>query len=944
MARVTLTPAEIVAGMNEDGFRLGSGQYSFSIPILSSIWPTYAAGTEPFATGFGVLSTAQAANFRLALAQWDELIAPNFTEVADTATSRGEIRVGFTSYNMGQGTAAYAYQSVPQPAGGKVGDVWVNGDSTAQTFDRGTYWFETLVHEIGHAIGLKHPFDAPAIPTPFENRRYTVMSYTEPFASEVVSFSVSGGSIRASWRNVTAVTPMVIDIAAVQSIYGADTTTRSGDTVYRFNQDDRSLQSIYDAGGNDTIDLSNITRPNTIDLTPGGYSSVGEWGLEAQIAYWTAQFPGGASFIRNTLSARDLYTNSDNLGIALSTVIENATGGSGADRITGNAVANILRGMAGSDTISGGDGDDRLEGGAGDDVLTGGAGADVFVFGGSDGADRITDFSVTEDRFDLGGRSFLGTTETAAGVVLTHSGGTVRLDGVNLTLAEANARVIGAAIDPTPAPINQLLAAWPADAATGVAVTAPLRLVFAGQIARGAGAVALTKADGTLVESFAADSARLTLAGNVLTVDPTRPLEAGSGYLLTIAPGAITVGGTAFAGLSDYNFTTAAASSSVPVSAYNLILPKGAAATATGSGDVFGTAGAQRVIVADLTGQVTLDPSFNAGGDTLVLAGAAAGWSVVRSGSSVRFSDGDTSVVLPVGIVGADVQFGDGVRAVRFSQGAGTILLGDQVVTTTAAPIVAMPGAATAAGAIDTSLPSLLVVAPGATATAAGTLQVFGTAGAETVYARGSRVEFDPSFNTGGDVLVLSGRAGDYTAVRSGSTVVLTSSAQTVSLPVGIAGTTVRFADGDRALGFERSPAGTVIGVKLGDQSVGTTAAGVAPVATTTATLDRDDDASLLTPFTIDAGTGNLRFTDDAAVAQNVRLTGFGRGDSLVLSGSASDYLFASSGQDLVIQRVGTGGVLSTTTLVGLADPGVIVTSEATAELAAGFDFVTFAI
>jgi hypothetical protein len=300
--------------------------------------------------------------------------------------------------------------------------------------------------------------------------------------------------------------------------------------------------------------------------------------------------------------------------------------------------------------------------------------------------------------------------------------------------------------------------------------------------------------------------------------------------------------------------------------------------------------------------------------------------------------------VVPVGLVGLDVQFADGPRTLRFSPGANAVLLGEQVVTTTEAPVIALPNAATAMGIIDTSIASSLIVAPGGSATASGLLQVFGTAAAESVVARGTRITFDPSFNSGGDVLVLTGRAGDYTAVRSGSTLVLESTQQQVTIPVGIAGATVRFADGDRTLAFERTATGSVTGVRLGEQSVGTTAAAVSPVATGAATLDRDDDGSLLTPFTIDAGVGNLRFVDDPLIGQNVRLTGFGRGDQLVLAGSPDDYLFARSGGDLVVQRVGMGGVLSTTTLVGIADPSVVVTSEATAELAAGFDFATFTV
>ncbi len=70
--------------------------------------------------------------------------------------------------------------------------------------------------------------------------------------------------------------------------------------------------------------------------------------------------------------------------------------------VTGSDGADMLSGTAGDDFIFGLDGDDVIDardGGA--DVLTGGAGSDVFVFGVDGHADRVTDFTVGEDKIDL---------------------------------------------------------------------------------------------------------------------------------------------------------------------------------------------------------------------------------------------------------------------------------------------------------------------------------------------------------------------------------------------------------------------------------------------------------------------------------------------------------------------------------------------------------------
>ena len=132
-------------------------------------------------------------------------------------------------------------------------------------------------------------------------------------------------------------TPMVDDIAAIQSLYGQDATTRLGNTVYGFNcslatddpetaiydftQNPRAIFTIWDAGGTDTLDCSGYSGDQIIDLTPGSYSSV------------------------NGLT--------NNVGIAFSCFIEAAIGGSGNDTLIGGASGDLLTGGLGRDTFKG---------------------------------------------------------------------------------------------------------------------------------------------------------------------------------------------------------------------------------------------------------------------------------------------------------------------------------------------------------------------------------------------------------------------------------------------------------------------------------------------------------------------------------------------------------------------------------------------------------------
>jgi hypothetical protein len=102
----------------------------------------------------------------------------------------------------------------------------------------------------------------------------------------------SGGG-HIDWNRVNWVygqTPLLHDIATAQKMYGADLTTRTGNTVYGFNstaerdvfdftKNNMPVISIYDAGGEDTLDFSGWNTSSKIDLNPGAFSSGGGSGV-----------------------------------------------------------------------------------------------------------------------------------------------------------------------------------------------------------------------------------------------------------------------------------------------------------------------------------------------------------------------------------------------------------------------------------------------------------------------------------------------------------------------------------------------------------------------------------------------------------------------------------------------------------------------------------------
>jgi serralysin len=343
------------------------GNYTYSIPAAGSSWSGYAGGQEPSNGDYSVLSLAQAARFRAAMELWDSYIAPNFTEVTEPG-GVGQIRIAFTDiddFGFG-GFWGYAYtpQQPPFSPTARQGDIWIDDSIAGAGFAVGDGDWSSMLHEIGHALGIKHPFEGgETLPPELENSRFTLMSYTDP-ADIVHRYFVDtgGGGISSHGVYLQMETPMVLDILAVQSLYGADYTTAAGDDVYTFDEDTPFFMSIWDGGGTDTIDLSAHARGSVISLTPGQYSSIAQFSEAEQVAWWQSQFdPFFNDFIADWLDSSDLYTWTDNLGIAFGAIIENVIGGADADFITGNSTSNLISGRGGDDVIDGGDGIDTAD-------------------------------------------------------------------------------------------------------------------------------------------------------------------------------------------------------------------------------------------------------------------------------------------------------------------------------------------------------------------------------------------------------------------------------------------------------------------------------------------------------------------------------------------------------------------------------------------------------
>lgn len=310
-------------------------------------------GAEP---NFSQFTASQRAATQTILQYYSDVCGINFNIVNPTGFT-DNATILLSNYNNSDGSGGYAYYPGSTASSSVAGDIHINiaGGNSTSSLPFGSYSFSTLLHELGHALGLSHPGLYNAGPGQSitygthaqfiqDTHQYTVMSYFDE------------SNTTGSWGSY-AETLMMYDIYALQQIYGVNTSTRSSNSVYGFNSNvggvyDFSVNSnpalcIWDGGGIDTLDCSGFSNTQLINLNDGTFSNVG--GLTS------------------------------NVSIALNAIIENAIGGSGNDTITGNSANNTLSGGGGNDTLNGGAGADVLQGGLGNDTMSGGAGDDTFL-------------------------------------------------------------------------------------------------------------------------------------------------------------------------------------------------------------------------------------------------------------------------------------------------------------------------------------------------------------------------------------------------------------------------------------------------------------------------------------------------------------------------------------------------------------------------------------
>jgi serralysin len=332
------------------------------------------------AASFQALNATQQTALDQAAAFFSAVSGLDVTELTGANDRDATMRVAMSS----NPPTAYGYYPASSVEGG---DMWYNKVNYNSPVI-GSFAYTTFLHEMGHALGLKHGHQTGgvsnvALTSDRDSLEFSLMTYRSYIGHDLNVYAYNTTEAFGAPQSL-----MMMDIQTLQYMYGADFATNSTDTVYTFSPTtgemsingvgqgapgaNRIFRTVWDGNGSDTYNLSNYTTNLSIDLTPGSWSDFHVGGNNQRAILRNGQ--GGITTYARAHVFNAFQYNSD-----ARSLIENATGGSGADTIKGNTAANRLLGGEGLDSLDGGDGNDTLDGGDGPDTMSGGPGNDLYI-------------------------------------------------------------------------------------------------------------------------------------------------------------------------------------------------------------------------------------------------------------------------------------------------------------------------------------------------------------------------------------------------------------------------------------------------------------------------------------------------------------------------------------------------------------------------------------
>jgi Metallo-peptidase family M12 len=318
-------------------------------------------GTD--ANGFAALNSTQRERVRDAFEYLSSVIDVQFTE----AGSGGDIQFGS---NTQAGSAGYARY----PNEGSQVFMANNQAGFDSGWEEGGYAWQTLLHETGHALGLKHPGNynaggggtaGPYLSRAADNRNNTIMSYHN--GANKTRLIYDNGSFSKS--TVNASTFQGYDIEALQYLYGASSTVTA--RSYQWEAGLAFSNTLWNPNGGSEINLANQTGMNVVDLRAGKRSSIGIVDPYSDMPFTRAEYAalksGGKAL--TSILGTPTYTGNNNLLLAAGSQFTRGIGGSGNDKFVANTVGGHVDGGGGDDQLFWTGGNLEAVGGEGSDTL-----------------------------------------------------------------------------------------------------------------------------------------------------------------------------------------------------------------------------------------------------------------------------------------------------------------------------------------------------------------------------------------------------------------------------------------------------------------------------------------------------------------------------------------------------------------------------------------------
>lgn len=313
-----------------------SSKHTFTYSFIKNL-PSTATSQDK--AGFAEMNDTQKAAVEDAFTYLSSLVNVTFTK-SDATDGSADINFGMNSQSSSAG-----YANPPNASGSH--NVFLMLDNTVKknaagvdtntnlSFAHGSYGWETLIHEIGHTLGLKHPGNynaggggaaGPYLPKTTDTRRYSVMSYNQP--ADSMHVTLNGNSASADCLNPS--TYMAYDVAALQFLYGKSQSPSNlgGYQTLNFDANWKGFESVYTPGGG-TLDLSSVTKSNIVDLRNGAFSSINTLATDLTAYLNTVSNQGLKSYVKSNQS----YLGYNNVTVNYGSYFGGVVGGKANDAI-----------------------------------------------------------------------------------------------------------------------------------------------------------------------------------------------------------------------------------------------------------------------------------------------------------------------------------------------------------------------------------------------------------------------------------------------------------------------------------------------------------------------------------------------------------------------------------------------------------------------------------